>query len=52
MVSKLSSLSISSLCKLDEEAKKIMIENMTSVIQLFLLDVTLNMLFDHTLTRK
>ena len=29
-----------------------MIENMTSIIQLFLLDVTLNMLFDHTLTRK
>ena len=25
---------------------------MTSIIQLFLLDVTLNMLFDHTLTRK
>ena len=29
-----------------------MIENMTSIIQLFLLDVTLNILFDHTLTRK
>ena len=29
-----------------------MIVNMTSIIQLFLLDVTLNMLFDHTLIRK
>ena len=29
-----------------------MIENMTTIIQLFLLGVTLNMLFDHTLTRK
>ena len=29
-----------------------MIENMTSFKQLFLLDVALNMLFDHTLTRK
>ena len=28
------------------------IVNMTSIIQLFLFDVTLNMLFDHTLTRK
>ena len=29
-----------------------LIENMTSIKQLFLLDVTLNMLFDHTLTRE
>ena len=29
-----------------------MIVNMTSIIQLFLLDVTLNMLFVHRLTRK
>ena len=52
MLSKLSSLSIASLRKLDEEANKFYDGNMTSIIQLFLLDVTLNMLFDHTLTRK
>ena len=52
MLSKLSSLSIASLRKLGEEAKNSMIENMTSIIQLLFLDVTLNMLFDHTLTRK
>ena len=52
MLSKLSSLSIASLRKLDEKLINSMIVNMTSIIQLFLLDVTLNMLFDHTLTRK
>ena len=52
MLSKLSSLSIASLRKLDEEVINSMIENMTSIILLVLLDVTLNMLFDHTLTRK
>ena len=29
-----------------------MIDNMTSSIQLFLLDVTFNMVFDYTLARK
>ena len=52
MLSKLSSLRIASLRKLDEEDNNSMIENMTSIIQLFLLDVTHNMLFYHTLTRK
>ena len=55
MLSKLSSLSIASLYILDEEAYKFyarMIENTTSIKQLFLHDVTLDVLFDYTLTRK
>ena len=45
MLSKLSSLSM-------KELINSMIVNITSIIQLFLIDVTLNMLFDHTLIRK
>ena len=54
MLSKLSSLSIASLRKLDEEANKFYDgkHDLYHTVQLFLLDVTLNMLFDHTLTRK
>ena len=47
MLSKLSSLSIASIHNLNEEANNSMIENMTSIKQLILHDVTLNMLFDH-----
>ena len=53
MLSKLSSLSIALI--FGYWMKKLinsMIENITSIKQLFLLYVTLNMLFDHTLTRK
>ena len=48
-LSKRSSLSISSLCKLDEDANKFYFYQIALLI---LLDVTLNMLFNHTLTRK
>ena len=49
---KLSSLSIASLRILDKEAYICYDKNMTSIKQLFLLNVTLNILFDHTMTRK
>ena len=52
MLSKLASLSISSLRKLDDEANKFMIENMICMKQLSLLDVILNMLFVLTLIPK
>ena len=50
MLSKLSSLSIASLRKLGEEANKFY--DGKHDLYHFLLDVTFNMLFDHTLTRK
>ena len=52
MLSKLASLSVSSLRKLDDEANNFMIENMICMEQLSLLDVILNMLFVHTLFLK
>ena len=51
MLSKFSSLSIPFVNWMKKLIHS-MIENITSIIQLCLLDVTLNMLFDHTLTRK
>ena len=52
MLSKLTSLSVSSLRKLDEEANKFLIENIICMKQLSLLDVILNMLFVLTLILK
>ena len=52
MLLKLSSLSIASLRKLDEEANKFYDGKHDLYHTALLLDVTLNMLFDHTLTRK
>ena len=52
LLSKLSWLSIASLRILIKKPINFMIENMTSIKQLFLLDVTLSMLFDHILTQK
>ena len=52
MLFKLDSLSISSLHKLDDEAIHFMIENMTCMKHLSLLDVILNMLFVLTLILK
>ena len=52
MLSKLYSLSIVSLRKLDEEANKFYDRKHDFYQTAFLLDVTLNMLFDHTLSQK
>ena len=52
MLSKLASLSVSSLRKFDDEAYNFMIENMICMKQLSLLDVILNMLFILTLILK
>ena len=52
MLSKLASLYVSSLLKLNDEANIFMIENMICMKQLSLLEVTLNMLFVLTLILK
>ena len=52
MLSKLASVSIYSLRKLDDEANNFMIENMTCMKHLSLVDVILNMLFILTLILK
>ena len=52
MLSKLASLFVSSLRKLDDEANKFQIENMICMKQLSLQDVILNMLFVLTLILK
>ena len=52
MLSKLASLSVSSLRKLDDEANKFYDRNMICMKQLSLLDVILNMLFVLTLILK
>ena len=52
MLSKLASLSVSSLRKLDDEANNFLIKNIICMKQLSLLDVILNMLFVLTLILK
>ena len=47
-LSHLITLSISSLCNLNIEAKKSMIERIDFMVQHYLPGVTLNMLFSHT----